>query len=189
MRQISLVLMGLGVLLTVAPTATEPTAETRRWWTHIEALANDSMRGRDTGSQEHRKAQEYVVRHFERNGIRPAVEQGYFQSVPLKRRRLDPQQSRATLTRNGRTQTLRWLQQIVAQPLTGFPPEVAGSVVFIGSDNGASLDTAGKIPVPRNPVPPAACPAPRPPHRCRAAQAGRGRSARGRRPGFEADLD
>ena len=152
MRQIVLVLAGLSILLTVTPTATEPNADTRRWWAHIETLANDSMRGRDTGSPEHRKAQEYVVRHFERNGVRAAGEQGYFQSVPLRRMRLDPQQSQATLTRNGRTQTLRWLQQIVAQPLTGLLSAVTGDLVFIGSDNGASLDTAGKILVRLNPV-------------------------------------
>ena len=104
MRQTFLVLAGLSVLLTVTPTATEPNADTRRWWTHIQALANDSMRGRDTGSPEHRKAQEYVARPFERTGVRAAGEQGYFQSVPLRRMRLQPQSSQATLTRNGRTQ-------------------------------------------------------------------------------------
>lgn len=93
-----------------------------------------------------------VVRYFERNGITAAGEQGYFQSVPLRRMRLDPQQSQATFTRSGRTQTLRWLQQIATQPQTGIPPEVTGDLVFIGSDNGASLDTAGKIVVSLNPV-------------------------------------
>jgi hypothetical protein len=152
MRQIVLVLAGLSLLLTVAPSATEPNADTRRWWAHIEALANDSMQGRDTGSPEHRRAQEYVVRHFERNGIRAAGEQGYFQSVPLRRMRLDPQHSQATLTRGGRAQALRWLQQITVQPLTGLPPSITGDLVFIGSDNGAGLDVTGKIVVRLNPV-------------------------------------
>jgi len=152
MRQTPLAVAVLAVLLTVAPTATEPNAATRRWWAHIEALARDSMRGRDTGSQEHRKAQEYVVRHLERNGVMAAGEQGYFQSVPLRRLRLDPQRSQATLTRNGRTEALRWLQHVTVQPLIGLPTTVTGDLVFIGSDNGASLDTAGKIVVSLSPV-------------------------------------
>jgi len=27
----------------------------KRWWSHVEALANDQMQGRNTGSPEHRR--------------------------------------------------------------------------------------------------------------------------------------
>ena len=139
-----MVLAGLGLLAAIPLGATEPNAETNKWWAHVRALADDSMRGRDTGSPEHRKAQEYVVRQFEKNGIQAAGEQGYFQSVSLRQLRLQPQRSEAVLTRGGRTQPLRWLQQISTAPLTGLPAEVAGDLVFVGSDNGAALDTDGK---------------------------------------------
>ena len=66
--------------------------------------------------------------------------------------RLQPESSQATLTRNGRSQTLRWLQHLVTAPLTGLAPAVTGDLVFIGSDNGAGLDTAGRIVVRLNPV-------------------------------------
>lgn len=98
------------------------------------------------------QAQEYVARHLERNGVTAAGAQGYFQSVPLRQLRLQPQQSHATLTRGGNTETLRWLQQISVQPQTGLPSVIAGDLVFVGSDNGASLETAGKIVVRLNPV-------------------------------------
>ena len=34
-------------------------AQAESWWKHITLLADDSMRGRETGSREHRLAAEY----------------------------------------------------------------------------------------------------------------------------------
>src|SRR6185436_13417293 len=68
--------------------AVEPNAATKRWWSHIVALSNDSMRGRDTGSPEHRAAQEYVVWKLESNGVKAAGEKGFVQSVPLRSLRM-----------------------------------------------------------------------------------------------------
>jgi Zn-dependent M28 family amino/carboxypeptidase len=144
--------LALAIVIVAGLEAVEPNADTRRWWSHVQALANDSMRGRDTGSPEHRKAQEYVVAHLERQGLRPAGEQGWYQAMAFKRMRLQPEQSGAVLTRGGRAQPLRWLQHIVVAPATGLAPTVSGELVFAGSDNGASLDTAGKIVVRLNPV-------------------------------------
>ena len=144
--------VGLVIVAVAGLQAVEPNADTRRWWGHVQALANDAMRGRDTGSPEHRRAQEYVVAHLERQGLRPAGEQGWYQPIALKRMRLQPQQSRAVLTRGGRDQPLRWLQHLVVAPATGLPPSVRGDLLFAGSDNGAGLDTAGKIVVRLNPV-------------------------------------
>src|SRR5580658_7414551 len=44
----------------------------KRWWSYVEALANDQMRGRLTGSPEHRKAAEYVAQQFQKAGLKPA---------------------------------------------------------------------------------------------------------------------
>ena len=33
-----------------------------RWWSHVEALASDSMEGRNTGSPTHKRAADYVRR-------------------------------------------------------------------------------------------------------------------------------
>ena len=46
--------------------ATEPNDATRRWWTHVKALANDGLQGRDTGSEGYRKAADYVAQKFQR---------------------------------------------------------------------------------------------------------------------------
>src|SRR5215468_11654953 len=92
----AVVLFGGGLL------ATEPNQETRRWWSHVQALANDGMEGRDTGSEGYRKAASYVIRQFEQTGLKPAGEQGYAQTVPLHVIRLRTERSTAVLTSAGR---------------------------------------------------------------------------------------
>lgn len=143
--------MVLCAALPLSAQKTEPNAATRRWWTHIESLASDGMRGRDTGSPEHRRAQEYVVRHFEKNGVKPAGEQGFFQSVPLRSYRLLSDRSSATITRDGQARSLRWLQQITVAPRRGLPPRLKGSLFFAGSDAG-DVEVSGAIVVRLNPV-------------------------------------
>jgi Zn-dependent M28 family amino/carboxypeptidase len=110
------------------------------------------MPGRDTGSPEHRRAQEYVVRHFERNGLRPAGERGFFQAVPLGSYRLRADRSTANIIRDGRTQTLRWLEHITVTPARFPTPRLTGQLIFAGSDNAAGLDASGAIVVRLNPV-------------------------------------
>lgn len=38
----------------------------QRWWSHVAFLADDKLQGRDTGSEGHRQAAEYVAREFAR---------------------------------------------------------------------------------------------------------------------------
>ena len=59
----------------------------QRWWSHVEFLANDGMKGRDTGSPEHRKAAEYIADHFKRAGLKPGGTNGYFQPIRFRSRR------------------------------------------------------------------------------------------------------
>src|SRR5260370_36687033 len=56
----------------------------KRWWSYVEALANDDMKGRNTGSPEHLKAAEYVAAEFARLNIKPAGERGFIQPVKFK---------------------------------------------------------------------------------------------------------
>jgi hypothetical protein len=64
--------------------ATDPNPATRRWWSHVQALANDDLAGRDTGSEGYRRAAAYVVKEFEAAGLRPAGENhSWYQSVPM----------------------------------------------------------------------------------------------------------
>lgn len=42
---------------------------------HVTFLASDEMKGRRTGSEEEKVAAEYIVKHFESNGLKPAGEE------------------------------------------------------------------------------------------------------------------
>lgn len=147
-----LVTLAIALTCCAVTQATEPDTATRRWWSHIQALANDEMRGRDTGSPEHRRAQEYVVRHFERFRLTAAGEQGFFQQVPLRSYRLRIDQSPVGIIRSGNTRPLRWLQDMSVAPAMGLPSTLQGGLVFAGSDNATGLDVAGAVVVRLNPV-------------------------------------
>ena len=71
-----------------------------RWWSHVEALANDGMEGRNTGSPAHKRAADYVAAQFKKAGLEPAGVGGYIQPVAFKTRRIvEAQSSLALVTR------------------------------------------------------------------------------------------
>ena len=142
---IAVSLFSMACTLAVCAHAAEPNPATQRWWSHVQALANDGMRGRDTGSAEHRRAQEYVARQLEKQGLQPAGERGFFQSVPLHAYRLRIDRSRAELETASKAQRLRWLRDITVTPALGLPNTVSGRLIFAGSDNAANIDTTGAI--------------------------------------------
>jgi hypothetical protein len=146
-----MLLLLLALDITTAGRATEPNADTRRWWSHIQMLSGDNMEGRDTGSDGYKRAAAYVVNQFERNGITGAGERGFYQTVPIRVLRLNTRRSSAEITRDSGKHRLRWLQQITVGPSAGLPRQLSGRLVFAGSDNAAPLDTAGAIVVRLNP--------------------------------------
>src|SRR5262245_63573543 len=78
----------------------------KRWWSYVEALANDGMQGRQTGSPEHRKAAEYVASQFEQAGLKPAGVTGFVQPVKFDVRRIVESQSSLELVRGGHAERL-----------------------------------------------------------------------------------
>jgi Zn-dependent M28 family amino/carboxypeptidase len=76
------------------------------WWSHVEALANDGMEGRDTGSPAHKRAAEYVAAQFRKAGLEPAGVDGYIQPVDFKTRRIVESASSLSLVRDGRAEPL-----------------------------------------------------------------------------------
>jgi hypothetical protein len=138
---------GLVLLLCLSLSATEPNTATRRWWSHIKALADDRMEGRNTGSEGHARAARYVAAEFERAGLKPAGESGYLQTVPLRVVQLRGADSTAALVRRDDVRNLRWLHEITITTLPGLPGEINAGLVFAGSDPQppAGIDVRGKI--------------------------------------------
>ena len=129
-----------------------------RWWSHVTFLANDTMKGRDTGSPEHRKAAEYIADHLKRAGLQPGGTKGYFQPVPFRSRRIDEAQSSLTLIRQMGTATTQdpitlgddatFSMRIEPAPSVEAPLVFAGYGLQIPEakhDDLAGLDLKGKI--------------------------------------------
>lgn len=125
-----------------------------RWWSYVEFLASDKLEGRNTGSEGHRKAAEYVAAQFERDGLKPAGENGYMQPVKFVTRELDEGQSSLALERSGKPQTLKLGEDAIISTRVDLQPRVEAGLVFVGYgltipeikyDDFAGLDTKGKI--------------------------------------------
>src|ERR1035437_8287277 len=126
----------------------------KRWWSYVEALANDDMKGRNTGSPEHRKAAEYVAAEFARLNIKPAGEQGFIQPVKVKSRKLVESGCCLELIRSGKAER-RTLREDAIIGVSVDPAEsVEARLVFAGYglvvpeakfDDFAGLDLRGKI--------------------------------------------
>jgi hypothetical protein len=117
--------------------ATEPNEATRRWWSHVVALANDGMEGRDTGTAAYARAARYVVTEFEKAGLKPAGEKGYYQTVPLQVVRFRTDRSSVELVRQTGSTKLEWLRQISTTARTGLPDTLEAPLIFAGSGDGA----------------------------------------------------
>jgi hypothetical protein len=135
-----------------AEAAGEP--DGRRWWSHVLALADDRLEGRQTGSEGHRKAAEYVANEFARSGLQPAATEGFFQPVRLTSRQLDESHSSLTLSRNGSIQPLVLGRDAIISSRVDPAPTLEAPMVFAGyglqipeahHDDFAGLGIRGKL--------------------------------------------
>jgi len=88
--------------LVAAVASTMVHADQKRWWSHVQFLASDEMKGRNTGSPEHKRAAEYVAAQFKKSGLEPAGIDGYIQPVKFKTRQIDEAHSSLALVRPSR---------------------------------------------------------------------------------------
>ena len=151
MKRVAVVL-----LIVAAAFASFAAADTdgKRWWSYVEALANDSMQGRQTGSPEHRRAAEYVADRFKEAGLAPAGVNGYLQPVKFDVRKIVESQSSLELIRNGKPERLSLGEDAVIALRNNPADSVEAPLVFAGYglsipemkfDDFAGLDVKGKI--------------------------------------------
>ena len=103
-----------------------------RWWAHVEALANDGMEGRNTGSPAHKRAADYVAAQFKKSGLEPAGAGGYIQPVAFKTRRIDEAKSSLALVRNGKTEPLTLGEDANISVRVDPAASVDAPLVFVG---------------------------------------------------------
>ena len=134
--------------------ATSPTLETARWWSHVRALADDAMEGRDTGSRGYERAARYVVNALKRAGLKPGNAGSYYQTVPLHVVRFRADASSARLVRGAATRTLAWHRHIRVAASPSLPSTVNAPMVFVGAAGWErEVDVTGKIIVQLAPPP------------------------------------
>jgi Zn-dependent M28 family amino/carboxypeptidase len=125
------------------------------WWSHVKFLADDSLEGRDTGSEGLRKAQAYAVEQFKKAGLEPAGSDGFYQPVSFMQFELDESKSSLALVTGGETKQLSFADDaFFSTRATHESVQVTAPLVFAGYglkipennlDELAGLDVKGKI--------------------------------------------
>jgi Zn-dependent M28 family amino/carboxypeptidase len=80
-------------------------ADSKRWWSYVAVLASDDMEGRNTGTEAHKRAAQYVAAQFQKAGLTPVSQGGvpgsYIQPVKFTTHKLVEDKSSLALVRNG----------------------------------------------------------------------------------------
>jgi hypothetical protein len=145
---------GLVTLILSLTLALAATPDGKRWWSYVEVLANDQMKGRDTGSPEHLKAAQYVAAQFEHAGLKPAGTEGFLQPVKFHAWKIVESECSLDLIRNGKTEPLALGEDATIGRGAEPAKSVEAPLVFAGYgltvpeanyDDFAGLDVRGKI--------------------------------------------
>ena len=147
----------------VAPTGDIASDELRK---DLYTFADDSMRGRETGTDDAMRAAQFIAARVERLGLEPAGDSLFLQRVPLQRERFAPS-TEISVQEGGRTRSLALGADVM--PLmnlgAGLPlprRNAEGDIVFAGyalataspkRDDLAGLDLDGKVAVVVNGAP------------------------------------
>lgn len=140
------------------PAAAQPPApapaRVQAWWGHVEAISNDGMEGRLTGSPGFDRAADYVVAQLKALGAKPAGTNGFFQPVELIEQRFDMAASSAALKRAGGDVSFSVPNEVYYRGSYPMPQTVDAPLVFAGYglhipeagyDDFKDLDVKGKI--------------------------------------------
>jgi Zn-dependent M28 family amino/carboxypeptidase len=103
------------------------------WWAHVRYLADDSMKGRLTGSDEYLKAAAYIVDQFKSWGLKPAgVDGTYYQPVHFDVQRVIAKDSAMALVTSGKQTPLQLGEDAILATRMPQPSAVDAPLVFIG---------------------------------------------------------
>ena len=150
----SIALAAWPVLSIAANPADGPATNGARWWSYVSALADDKLEGRDTGSEGHKKAAEYVAEQFRLNGLKPAGTDGYIQPVKFKSKTIDESKSSLALIRAGKATPMVLGVDAIISLRVDPAASVEAPLVFVGHglrnpeakvDDFAGLDVRGKV--------------------------------------------
>jgi Zn-dependent M28 family amino/carboxypeptidase len=126
----------------------------KQWWSHIQFLADDSLEGRDVGSQGFKKAANYMADQFRSAGLEPAGVDGYRQPMDFHVVKIDESRCALDLLRDGKAQPMKLGDDAVLGVSAGAAENIEAGAVFVGYglsvpelhyDDLAGQDLKGKI--------------------------------------------
>jgi hypothetical protein len=155
--KLSLLLGSLFLLSWVSAALTDWDAAGKRWWAHVQYLADDKLQGRGTGTEGFTLATQYVESQFKQARLEPAGTKGFLQDVQFDARELDESASHWKIVAADGTETEVQLgtDAILSVHTEGDEP-VTAPAVFVGYgfavpernfDEFKDLDLHGKIAV------------------------------------------
>jgi hypothetical protein len=164
-------LLAVAAAVGAAAQSADPASDGKRWWAHVQVLADDALEGRNVGTPGYDKAVEYVERQFQAIGLKPggsaqggpAGTTGFRQAVALESRTLVPDESRLALVRDGKEEPLALGQDASLSARGELNGSMQAPMVFIGYglslpeagwDDFAGLDLRGRVAVYVNAFPP-----------------------------------
>src|ERR1017187_4933777 len=105
-----------------------------RFRAHMAFLADDLLEGRGTGTRGHELAARYIAAQFEAIGLKPAGQDGaYFQRVPFRQLKVEPEKCAVSITENGSTTQLKWGDDFLMRGNEVYPDSsIEAPVVFVG---------------------------------------------------------
>ena len=113
--------------------ATSDEAQGKVWWAHVQKLADPSMNGRLTGSEDYLRAAAYVVEQFKADGLAPAgVDGGFYQPVKFDVQRVDASKSSMKLVVDGKVTPLVLGEDAILGARSAQLKAVDAPLVFIG---------------------------------------------------------
>ncbi len=95
------------VLAVSGMAAVDYAADGKRWWSHIQFLADDKLEGRNVGTPGFEKAAIYVADQFKDLGLQPAGTDGFFQPVKFRTRKIVEEKSSLNLVEDGKVTPLK----------------------------------------------------------------------------------
>jgi Zn-dependent M28 family amino/carboxypeptidase len=142
------------ILCAQSPIAS-PHFDGNSWWAHVKFLADDSLEGRDTGSDGLRKAQAYAVTQFQKAGLEPAGTKGFYQPITFSQFQVNEANSSLALVSGDKTTKLSFADDaFIATRFTRVSGQIKAPLVFIGYglkvpennlDETAGIDVKGKV--------------------------------------------
>src|SRR5258707_2390193 len=140
--------------------AQQPAQPARRfdggsWWAHVTFWADDTLEGRETGSEGLRKATSYTVDQFTKAGLQPAGSNGFYQPVKFISRQIVEKDSSAMLVASGKAEPLTLGDDAYVTTRAELSSEeITAPLIFVGYglkipeknyDDLSGLDLHGKI--------------------------------------------